>query len=526
MWNLHQSNEDGYSKQGAKTMNVYIALEKLVQHLATLEMIRTDDTIYARNQVMSLLGLLDFPERSVKEAGIDLEIPDLLEELVEFAVEEGLIEDLLDEKEILSSKIMNVFMPKPSDVNQVFYEKWKESPGKATEYFYKLSRNSNYIQTKRIGKNINYKAETPYGELDITINLSKPEKDPKEIAREKERKTVSSEYPKCLLCIENEGYVGRIGHPARSNHRMIRLELTDEPWFFQYSPYVYYNEHCIVLSAKHRDMVIDRGTFERLLEFVGKFPHYFAGSNADLPIVGGSILTHDHYQGGNYEFAMAKAVDEINFNLNGFPNLKVSTVKWPMSVIRLRGNYKAELINACEYILEKWKNYTDKNAEILAYTGETRHNTITPIARMRNDEFEVDLVLRNNRTSDEHPLGIFHPHADVHHIKKENIGLIEVMGLAVLPARLKTELEEVENYLLEQSNRIESYHIPWADELKVKYKNQLSSSHVNEIVQKEVGIKFLRVLEDAGVFKRDVKGQKAFKKFITESLNAEPESID
>jgi UDPglucose--hexose-1-phosphate uridylyltransferase len=507
-------------------MNVYIALERLVQHLATLEMFKAEDIIYARNQVMSLLGLLDYPNSLVMEEGIKKEIPDLLEELVQFAVEEGLIEDLLDEKEILSSKIMNVFMPKPSDVNQAFYEKWKESPSKATEYFYKLSRDSNYIQTKRIGKNINYKAETPYGELDITINLSKPEKDPEEIAREKERKTVSSEYPKCLLCKENEGYVGRIGHPARSNHRMIRLELTDETWFFQYSPYVYYNEHCIVLSAKHRDMVIDRGTFERLLEFVGKFPHYFAGSNADLPIVGGSILTHDHYQGGNYEFAMAKAVDEIHFNLNGFPNLKASTVKWPMSVIRLRGNHKAELINACEYILEKWKNYTDKNAEILAYTGETRHNTITPIARMRHNEFEVDLVLRNNRTSDEHPLGIFHPHADVHHIKKENIGLIEVMGLAVLPARLKTELEEVENYLLEEPIRIESYHIPWADELKIKYKNQLSRSHVNEIVQKEVGIKFLRVLEDAGVFKRDEKGQKAFKKFITESLNGELESID
>jgi UDPglucose--hexose-1-phosphate uridylyltransferase len=514
-------NASGYSKQGEKTMNVYIALEQLVQHAVTLEMIQPDDTIYARNQVMSLLGLLDFPERIVKEEGKKQDIPALLEELVQFAVQEGLIEDLMDEKEILSSKIMNVFMPKPSDVNQAFYKKWKVKPSNATEYFYELSKNSNYIQTKRIKKNINYKAETAYGELDITINLSKPEKDPKEIAREKERKTVSSSYPKCLLCIENEGYTGRIGHPARSNHRMIRLELTDEPWFLQYSPYVYYNEHCIVLAAEHRDMVIDRGTFERLIEFVGKFPHYFVGSNADLPIVGGSILTHDHYQGGNYKFAMAKAADEIKFILNGFPTLKASTVKWPMSVIRLRGNDKTVLIDACEYILEKWKNYSDRDAEIMAFTGETRHNTITPIARMRNGEFEVDLVLRNNRTSDEHPMGIFHPHADVHHIKKENIGLIEVMGLAVLPARLKTELEEVENYLLEKPNRIESYHVPWADELKVKYKNQLSGSHVYEIIQKETGIKFLRVLEDAGVFKRDEKGQKAFKKFITESLHAQ-----
>jgi UDPglucose--hexose-1-phosphate uridylyltransferase len=523
---LQQSNADGYLKKGEKTMNVYNALEQLVQHLALLEMIQLDDTIYARNQVMSLLELIDFPETLMKEEGINREIPDLLEELVQFAVQEGLIEDLSDEKEILSSKIMNVFMPKPSDFNRVFYEKWEVNPGNATEYFYKLSKNSNYIQTKRIRKNINYKAETSYGDLDITINLSKPEKDPKEIAREKERKTVSSSYPKCLLCIENEGYAGRIGHPARSNHRMIRLELSDEPWFLQYSPYVYYNEHCIVLSAKHRDMVIDRGTFERLIEFIGKFPHYFLGSNADLPIVGGSILTHDHYQGGNYEFAMAKALDEIKFTLNGFPTLKASTVKWPMSVIRLRSKNKTELIDASEYILEKWKNYNDRTADILAFTGEARHNTITPIARMRNQEFEMDLVLRNNRTSDEHPLGIFHPHADVHHIKKENIGLIEVMGLAVLPARLKTELEEVKNYLLEKPNRIESYHIPWADELKAKYKNQLSSSHVNEIIKKEVGFKFLRVLEDAGVFKRDEKGQKAFKKFIIHSLNAELENIN
>jgi UDPglucose--hexose-1-phosphate uridylyltransferase len=507
-------------------MNVYTALEQLVQHAVALEMIQADDRIYARNQIMALLGLFDFPDLLVQEQEKGQEIPDLLDELVQFAVQKGLIEDLLDDKEMLSSKIMNVFMPKPSDVNKVFYEKWAVNPVKATEYFYELSRNSNYIQMKRISKNINYKANTTYGDLDITINLSKPEKDPKEIAREKERQTISTNYPKCLLCIENEGYVGRIGHPARSNHRMIRLELTNEPWFLQYSPYVYYNEHCIVLSAEHRDMVINRGTFERLIEFVGKFPDYFVGSNADLPIVGGSILTHDHYQGGNYEFAMAKAGEEMNFSLDSYPTVQAATIKWPMSVIRLRSNDKNMLVDACEYILENWKKYSDKNAEIIACTGDTRHNTITPIARMRKGQFEVDLVLRNNRTSDEHPLGIFHPHADVHHIKKENIGLIEVMGLAVLPARLKTELTEVENYLLEKTNRIASYHIQWADELKVKYRNQLSGTNVHEIVQKEVGGKFLRVLEDAGVFKRDEKGQKAFKKFILAALNGRVDNVN
>jgi UDPglucose--hexose-1-phosphate uridylyltransferase len=498
-------------------MNVYNALEQLVQHAVALEIIHSEDKIYARNQVMSLLGLLDCPEYFVEEKDRGQEIPDLLNELVQFAVHEGLIEDLLEEKEIFGSKIMNVFISKPSEINKTFYEKYTIQPEKATEYFYGLSKSSNYIQTKRISKNINYKVETSYGDLDITINLSKPEKDPEDIAREKEKKAVSSHYPKCLLCIENEGYEGRIGHPARSNHRIIRLELTDEPWFLQYSPYVYYNEHCIVLSAEHRDMVIDRGTFERLIDFVGKFPHYFVGSNADLPIVGGSILTHDHYQGGNYEFAMAKAEDEMNFTLMDFPGLNATIVKWPMSVIRLRGNHKGEMINACEYILKKWKNYSDPDVDIIAYTGDTGHNTITPIGRIRKGQYEVDLVLRNNRTSDEHPLGIFHPHTDVHHIKKENIGLIEVMGLAVLPARLKSELSEIENYLLEKQNRIEEYHIQWADELKEKYKNELSSDRIKYTVQKEVGFKFLRVLEDAGVFKRDGKGQRAFKKFI-ESL--------
>lgn len=495
-------------------MNVYQAIEKLVRKVISLGMIQPEDEIYARNQVMSFLGLIDFPEQSAGDSSEGQEIPDLLEVLEQYAVEAGIIENLADEKDILSSKIMNVFMPKPSEVNDTFYQKYLESPEKATQYFYGLSRNSNYIHTKGIAKNINFKTETAYGELDITINLSKPEKDPVEIARAKERGVLSN-YPKCLLCIENEGYAGRIGHPARSNHRMVRLTLTNETWYFQYSPYVYYNEHCIVLSAEHRDMAINRKTFQRLLEFVEKFPHYFIGSNADLPIVGGSILTHDHYQGGNYEFPMHRAPEEIFFTMSAFPTVKAATVKWPMSVIRLSGKNKDELVAACEYILEKWIYYSDLDAQIIAFTNGERHNTITPIVRMKNGKFEVDLVLRNNRTDNEHPLGIFHPHSDVHHIKKENIGLIEVMGLAVLPSRLKTELAEVEKYLLGEPNQIAGYHLPWADEMKDRYKEKITPLTVEKIVQKEVGFKFLRVLEDAGVFKRNEQGQRAFRKFIS-----------
>ncbi|PLR87115.1 UDP-glucose--hexose-1-phosphate uridylyltransferase [Bacillus sp. V33-4] len=492
-------------------MDVYSVLQQLLRKAISIEMISSEDEVYARNQIMSLLALNEFRCDEPSEPNKD--IPDLLDELTDYAVEKGIIDDLLDEREILSSQIMNVFMPRPSDLNQIFYEKYEE-PENATSYFYELSRNSNYIQTKRISKNINYKADTEYGELDITINLSKPEKDPRQIAKEREKKDLSINYPKCLLCVENEGYAGRIGHPARSNHRMIRMDLGGEPWFLQYSPYVYYNEHCILLAGEHRDMVINREAFERLLEFVEKFPHYFIGSNADLPIVGGSILVHDHYQGGNYHFAMAKARDEYSFTLDSFPTIKASTIKWPMSVIRLRGLDKEKLVAASDYILGKWKNYSDREANIFAYSGETRHNTITPIVRMRNGEFEVDLVLRNNRTSDEHPMGIFHPHADVHHIKKENIGLIEVMGLAVLPARLKTELAEVEKFLLEEPNQIEEYHVSWAEDIKARSSTGISGKSMQEIVRKEVALKFLKALEDAGVYKRNGDGQAAFRRFL------------
>lgn len=491
-------------------MDIYLVIQQLIDRALALKFIEQEDEIYVRNQILNLLGSYDFvaTEKSQSEA----QIPDLLEKLVDYACESGVIEDLFDKKEILASNIMNCFMPKPSAVNQCFYEKYEESVQAATDYFYQLSRSSNYIQTKRIAKNINYKFLTEYGEVDITINLSKPEKNPKDIMMEKDLK--STDYPKCLLCIENEGYAGRIGHPARSNHRLIRITLTGEPWYLQYSPYVYYNEHCIVLSEEHRDMKIDHQGLLRLISFVEQFPHYFVGSNADLPIVGGSILSHDHYQGGKYEFAMAKAADEYSFELTAFPAVKCAVVKWPMSVIRLKCENAEDIVAAASRILDFWKQYDDPALDIVAYTEETPHNTITPIARKRHGLFELDLVLRNNRTSEEHILGIFHPHKDVQHIKKENIGLIEVMGLAVLPARLIPELQEVEKYVLGKEHAIAEYHRPWAKQLYQKYKEQVSQENIGEIIKKEVADKFMRVLEDAGVFKRNEQGIAGFKKFI------------
>ncbi|WP_042357200.1 UDP-glucose--hexose-1-phosphate uridylyltransferase [Bacillus rubiinfantis] len=494
---------------------IYHYIQQLIDQALVAGLIEKTDEIYARNQLLSLLHLSEFPETERKSAVNPELIPDTLEQIVDYACKQGIVEDIFDEKEILASKMMNCFMARPSTVNQKFMEKYQQNPEAATEYFYQLSKNSNYIQMKRIRNNIEYKVPTDYGELDITINLSKPEKDPKSIAREREVKANAS-YPNCLLCIENEGFEGRIGHPARANHRMIRVELSEQTWYLQYSPYVYYNEHCIVLSEKHTDMKISADSFQRLLEFVEKFPHYFLGSNADLPIVGGSILSHDHYQGGNYQFAMAKADDDWTFSLSDYPEVSGSVVKWPMSVIRLRAKDTGILVKAGSHILDKWKNYSDESLEILARTDETFHNTITPIARKRGEFFELDLVLRNNRTSDEHPLGIFHPHADVHHIKKENIGLIEVMGLAVLPGRLKDELAAVEDYLLgQEKGTVAAYHLPWADALKAQYGDNVDENNVRAIVRKEAGKKFLRVLEDAGVFKRNEAGRAGFERFIT-----------
>ena len=496
-------------KAEGSNLTIYGAVQQLTEQAIKVGLIEKEDKIYVRNQVLSLLNLEDFvPTEHVSP---EKDIPTLVEDLVEYACEQGVIEDYFDAKEILASKIMNVMIPLPSAVTRQFYDLYQQDPAAATTYFYELSKNSNYIQMKRIEKNIEYKVETKYGELDITINLSKPEKDPKQIALEKETKISGEKYPKCLLCVENEGYAGRIGHPARSNHRIIPVPLEGENWYLQYSPYVYYNEHSILLCEEHRDMKISKATFARLLGFVEKFPHYFIGSNADIPIVGGSILTHDHYQGGNYDFAMAKAKDDIKFTWDRYDTIEFSTVNWPMSVLRLRSLDKDVLIEAGDHILQAWRNYSDPEVDIIAFTGDTPHNTITPIARQRDGKFELDLVLRNNRTNDEHPLGIFHPHADVHHIKKENIGLIEVMGLAVLPARLKTELQEVEKYLIGEADSVNPIHQEWADELKA-YNPTIENAH--EFVQQEVGKKFMRVLEDAGVYKRDEVGQKAFKRFI------------
>ncbi|EIM05072.1 galactose-1-phosphate uridylyltransferase [Planococcus antarcticus DSM 14505] len=486
---------------------IYQHLVGLVDQALESELIEPTDTDYVRNQVMNLLGLESFPETAIEPANDT--IPNLLEHLIAYAIEQGVIQNIFDDKEILSATIMNCFVARPSVINALFNEKYMESPIAATDYFYELSKNSNYIQMNRIQKNISYKTDTRYGQMDITINLSKPEKDPEQIKREREMKQTLS-YPKCLLCKENVGYAGRIGYPARANHRVVTIPLTGENWYLQYSPYVYYNEHSILLSEEHRDMKIDRHGFERLLTFTDLFPHYFIGSNADLPIVGGSILSHDHYQAGRYEFAMTRAEDAFVFNLDSYPDITASVVKWPMSVIRLKGKEIDNLVSAADEILQTWRNYSDKSADVLAFTGKTPHNTITPIARKRHGLFEIDLVLRNNRTTAEYPSGIFHPHADVHHIKKENIGLIEVMGLAVLPPRLKEELAEIQQFLLGNANNVEASHLKWAEQLKAQYGTLSLPEDAKALLEKELGKKFVRVLEDAGVLKET----EAFERFI------------
>ncbi|WP_156290646.1 UDP-glucose--hexose-1-phosphate uridylyltransferase [Oceanobacillus salinisoli] len=486
---------------------IYQHIAGLIQQAIESELIEKEDSIYVRNQVINLLHLDSFP-KEVETSTVDT-IPNILENIITYAVEHNIIQDIFDEKEILTANIMNCFIDRPSVINQKFNEKYKQSPVEATDYFYDLSKSSNYIQMNRIAKNISFKVKSPYGDMDITINLSKPEKDPKQIKLEQAMKR-DVNYPTCLLCKENEGYAGRIGHPARANHRIIKIPLLGENWHLQYSPYVYYNEHSILLSEEHRDMKIDWDTFKRLLTFTEKFPHYFIGSNSDLPIVGGSILSHDHYQAGRYEFTMTKAEDAFAFELNKFPEIDASILKWPISVIRLKGDQIDRLVTAADYILNTWRHYSDPSAHIRAFTETTPHNTITPIARYRNGRFELDLALRNNRTSDEHPLGIFHPHEDVHHIKKENIGLIEVMGLAVLPARLKDELTEIQKYLLGEPSNVADYHHEWAEQLLSKYRNITDTMQAGKIIQDELGSKFVKVLEDAGVFKE----RAAFERFI------------
>lgn len=466
------------------------------------------DRLYLQNRIIALIGE-DSLDKVVFENQPESSLV-LLDKLIAKAKENGVIDDSLAQKEILEAQLMDFLTPPPSVVNAFFAQHYAKQPEDATNYFFQLCQENDYIKTRAIAKNVVFPAETEYGNLEITINLSKPEKDPKEIAAMRSVATVN--YPKCMLCMENEGYKGRVDYPARTNHRIIRMNLNGESWGFQYSPYAYYNEHCIILSEEHRPMKISRATFERLLSIIEVFPHYFVGSNADLPIVGGSILSHDHYQGGKHTFAMAKAPIEKEISLSVFKNIKAGIVKWPLSVIRLQGMDKNEMINACEYILQAWKQYSDESVSIKAYSEDgTAHHTVTPIARKNGELYEVDLVLRDNNVSAEFPDGIFHPHPDVQHIKKENIGLIEVMGLAVLPPRLLPELLEVEKYVLNMPNEIAAYHKVWADEMMLRH--EFKKEHAMAIIREEVGQIFARVLEDAGVFKRDVIGQNAFLRF-------------
>lgn len=466
------------------------------------------DRLYLQNRIIALIGE-DSLDKVVFENQPESSLV-LLDKLIAKAKENGVIDDSLAQKEILEAQLMDFLTPPPSVVNAFFAQHYAKQPEDATNYFFQLCQENDYIKTRAIAKNVVFPAETEYGNLEITINLSKPEKDPKEIAAMRSVATVN--YPKCMLCMENEGYKGRVDYPARTNHRIIRMNLNGESWGFQYSPYAYYNEHCIILSEEHRTMKISRATFERLLSIIEVFPHYFVGSNADLPIVGGSILSHDHYQGGKHTFAMAKAPIEKEISLSVFKNIKAGIVKWPLSVIRLQGMDKNEMINACEYILQAWKQYSDESVSIKAYSEDgTAHHTVTPIARKNGELYEVDLVLRDNNVSAEFPDGIFHPHPDVQHIKKENIGLIEVMGLAVLPPRLLPELLEVEKYVLNMPNEIAAYHKVWADEMMLRH--EFKKENAMAVIREEVGQIFARVLEDAGVFKRDVVGQNAFLRF-------------
>ena len=465
------------------------------------------DRIYLTNRVLALVGDGALEVKTDQDNLIDLK-----DQLVEEVVRLETIEDSQTAREILGAELMDLVTPCPSQVNRDFWATYAQSPEQAIADFYQLSQKNDYIKLKAIAKNIAYRVPSDYGELEITINLSKPEKDPKEIAAAKLVK--SSNYPQCQLCMENEGYHGRVNHPARSNHRIIRFDISGQEWGFQYSPYAYFNEHCIFLDSQHRPMAISRQSFERLLAIVEQFPGYFAGSNADLPIVGGSILTHDHYQGGRHVFPMEVAPLQKSFTFEGFESVKAGIVQWPMSVIRLTSDSKDDLTNLAEKILLAWRRYSDPSVQVLAESNGTPHHTITPIARKRDGLFELDLVLRDNQTSPEHPDGIYHPHKDVQHIKKENIGLIEVMGLAILPPRLKEEVEQVAAYLVGEDVLVADYHQEWADELKGSHPGLTDKDQALEIVQESVGKIFARVLEDAGVYKQTEEGQAAFMQFV------------
>lgn len=487
-------------------------IKKLVQYGIDTGLMPECERIYATNLLLEMFHEDDYEDVAI-EGKIELE--EVLKALLDEACSRGIIEDSIGYRDLFDTKMMNCLTPRPAQVQKEFYDLYEESPEKATDYFYKLSQDSDYIRRYRVKKDLKWKVPSEYGEIDITINLSKPEKDPKAIAAAKNAK--SSAYPKCQLCVENEGYAGRLNHPARENHRIIPITVNDTRWGFQYSPYVYYNEHCIVFNGEHTPMKIDRSAFVKLFDFVKAFPHYFLGSNADLPIVGGSILSHDHFQGGHYTFAMAEAPIEETFTVAGYEDVEAGIVKWPLSVIRLRNKDEKRVIELATHILEKWRDYTDDAAFIFANTDGEPHNTITPIARKKGDLYELDLTLRNNITTEEHPLGLYHPHAQYHNIKKENIGLIEVMGLAVLPARLKEEMEILADYIVNKkdirSNEKIEKHAVWAESFLNAYDN-VTEENVMDILKAEIGKVFVGVLEDAGVYKCTEEGREAFRRFI------------
>lgn len=496
---------------------IHTYIKQLVEYGIDNGLLEPCDRIYTTNILLDMLKMDAYEDPGeVKKIETPSDLEETLKGVLDYALEKNIIEeDSVVLKDLFDTKIMNALMPRPGEVIGAFWEKYEKSPKEATDYYYHLSKASDYIRTYRIERDKKWVVSTEYGDIDITINLSKPEKDPKMIALAGTMK--SSSYPKCQLCMENEGYAGRINHPARENHRIIPIEIQGKKWGFQYSPYVYYNEHCIVFNGEHVPMAINRAAFEKMFDFIRQFPHYFVGSNADLPIVGGSILSHDHFQGGHYEFAMAKAPVEKEFTVKDFEDVKAGIVKWPMSVIRLSGKDTQRIIAFGDIILNKWRSYSDEEAFIYAETDGEPHNTITPIARKRGDNYELDLVLRNNITTPEHPFGVYHPHVKLHHIKKENIGLIEVMGLAVLPARLKTEMEALADAILAGKDLTKEdelrKHASWVEEFLPKYK-KVSGDTIHKILQQEIGLVFMQVLEDAGVYKRTPEGQAAFTRFL------------
>ena len=498
--------------KGLCTMNTNTYISSLVQYGLDKGLFEPCDKVYITNQLISALGLDDY----IWEQPQKMKLEDVLKGILDDAVRRGICDDNIVSRDLLDTKLMGIMTPPPREVRRKFDELYKVNPKNATDWFYSFSQDTDYIRRYRIKKDMHWKTSTEFGDLDITINLSKPEKDPKAIAAAKN--APQSNYPKCQLCAENEGYAGRINHPARQNHRIIPITVSNEDWFMQYSPYVYYNEHCIVFNSEHTPMTINKTVFEKLLDFVNLFPHYFVGSNADLPIVGGSILSHEHFQGGCYTFPMevAPVIHKINFK--GYEDISAGIVKWPMSVLRLNSPDRQRIVELADKILHCWRGYTDEDAFVFAFTNETPHNTITPIARRKGENYELDLVLRNNITTEEHPLGVYHPHAELHHIKKENIGLIEVMGLAVLPARLKEELQGLEKAILEDlplDGELEK-HKMWIEELKEKY--TFDAENVSSILKDEVGNVFSQVLTHAGVYKCNEEGKAAFLKFV-DSVN-------